>query len=325
MDYADVGRTPMHVVDEWPYGLPALPSWKDLDWAGLERSVSLRGRTSVNYVDLGSEDDGPPILLLHGIGASYQSWLSMLPALSCGRRVIALDLPGFGRSERPAGVPLTAYGMAEYLDDFCGRLGLEQVDVVGHSMGGFASMQFAHSFASRVHRLGLISASLNSVLQMYRKPAATFLREPVVCLRFCQQMITGSIPLPHLLVRAVMDTPPLRALACAPYVYDARSLDPDMLFEAFSAGGRLSNFLAVMMGFLCAFDKVVEGLADTSGPDILVISGANDQLATSLDAEAFAHRLGRRAKAIVIDRTGHWPMLERPRLLNRLITEWLAE
>lgn len=320
-----VGRPPVYVADEWPYGQLALPSWKDTNWAAQERAVSLRGHTSINYVDLGSCEDDIPLLLLHGIGASYRTWLSMLPALSRSRRVIALDLPGFGRSDRPAGGPLNAASMAEYLDEFCGRLGLGQVDVVGHSMGGFAALQLARSFPKRLHRLGLISASLDTVLLMYRQPIPTLLREPGVCLRFCQQMITASVPLPRSFVRLVMDTPALRSVLGAPYVYDPSELDPDTLYEAFSSSGRLMTFATAMMGFLYSFEELADGLATQMGDDILIIVGAEDRLTTNQDAGAFSQRLGQRARTFVLERTGHWPMLERPLLLNKLIIEWLAE
>lgn len=71
----------------------------DVDWREHQRLVRVEDRL-VNVVELGS---GPPLLFVHGLGGCWQNWLENLPEFARDHRVIALDLPGFGRSQMPAG------------------------------------------------------------------------------------------------------------------------------------------------------------------------------------------------------------------------------
>src|SRR5918997_1218724 len=75
-------------------------TWMTVDWPALTRQVEVDGH-GVRVVDTGG--DGPPILWIHGLGGAWQNWLLNLPAFMDSHRVVALDLPGFGDSELPAG------------------------------------------------------------------------------------------------------------------------------------------------------------------------------------------------------------------------------
>src|SRR5437870_4509006 len=77
--------------------IPAALPWTAVDWDQYVRD-EIVNRRRIRYVDMG-EGDGPPLLLVHGTGGSWQSWLLNLGDLSRDRRVIAVDLPGFGASE----------------------------------------------------------------------------------------------------------------------------------------------------------------------------------------------------------------------------------
>jgi pimeloyl-ACP methyl ester carboxylesterase len=100
----------------------------------------------IEYVDQGS---GPVLLLVHGLGGNLQSWLANIPTLSARHRVIALDLPGFGRSD-----PLTAgVTMASYADvaiELLDRLGVASATFVGNSMGGLLTIEAAARHPDRV-------------------------------------------------------------------------------------------------------------------------------------------------------------------------------
>jgi pimeloyl-ACP methyl ester carboxylesterase len=79
--------------------------------------------------------EGEPLLLVHGIGSCWQVWEPVLPALEAHRDVIALDVPGYGRSHPVEGEP-TVFALADAIEEFLDSLGLEKVHVVGNSMGG---------------------------------------------------------------------------------------------------------------------------------------------------------------------------------------------
>src|SRR5689334_4395942 len=82
------------------YGAPGQPDWRTVDWRAHLHDLEIEGRR-VHYVDLG-EGDGPPVVFVHGLAGCWQNFLENLPAAAERRRTIALDLPGFGRSEMPA-------------------------------------------------------------------------------------------------------------------------------------------------------------------------------------------------------------------------------
>jgi pimeloyl-ACP methyl ester carboxylesterase len=77
--------------------------------------------------------EGPPLVLLHGLGMSREVWRPVVPLLAREREVIAIDMPGFGQS--PPG-PRTVAGLADAVAAFVASLGIERPHVAGNSLGG---------------------------------------------------------------------------------------------------------------------------------------------------------------------------------------------
>src|SRR5215218_4288271 len=130
-------------------------TWMSVDWPALTRTEMVLGKR-VNLIDTGG--DGPPLLLLHGLGGLWQNWLLTIPAFMDRFRVVAPDLPGFGRSEMPAG-RISIQGFARVVDALCDVLGIEDPVVAGNSMGGFIGAELALAFPTRVRKLMLVSAA----------------------------------------------------------------------------------------------------------------------------------------------------------------------
>ena len=102
--------------------------------------------------------DAPTALLVHGVTASHLAWPFVVERLP-GVRVVAPDLRGRGRSNGIDG----AAGMAAHAADLTAlldALGIDRTVVVGHSMGGFVSVVFAHLYPERVSRLLLVDGGL---------------------------------------------------------------------------------------------------------------------------------------------------------------------
>ncbi len=106
----------------------------------------------------------PPLVLVHGSGASGGSWSAMLPLLAAHRHVVRVDLPGCGKSPSSPSyaVPAQAARVAALLDD----LGIAAAAVAGHSSGGYVATSLAEQRPDLVGSLALISTgpSLDALL-----------------------------------------------------------------------------------------------------------------------------------------------------------------
>ncbi|TJZ79528.1 alpha/beta fold hydrolase [Rhodococcus oryzae] len=108
----------------------------------------------LKYVDVG---DGPPIVLVHGLLGSHESWGPQIDKLAKNYRVIAPDLFGHGQSDKPSGdYSLSAH--AATVRDLMEHLDISAATFVGHSLGGGISMQMTYLFPERVDSLCLVSS-----------------------------------------------------------------------------------------------------------------------------------------------------------------------
>ncbi|MGB5973785.1 MAG: alpha/beta fold hydrolase, partial [Nodosilinea sp.] len=110
----------------------------------------------------GPEDaEVPPLLLIHGFGANLNQWRHNLPTLAQQAPVYAIDLLGFGDSEKAAtlyGAELWAAQVADFIQDVVGR----PVALVGHSLGALVALTVTHSHADWVQQLALIALPLEA-------------------------------------------------------------------------------------------------------------------------------------------------------------------
>ncbi|MBK6921344.1 MAG: alpha/beta fold hydrolase [Deltaproteobacteria bacterium] len=142
----------------WPWSWPWSWSWNSVrpgrSFASLDYGLPLE-LVGLDQVELAVHTCGegdPPIVLLHGLGSDMRVWSRNLAALSGRARVLAVDLPGFGKSSKPDvsySLPWMAARVVELLD----RCGLDRVVLCGHSMGGQIAMELALSQPERVAAL----------------------------------------------------------------------------------------------------------------------------------------------------------------------------
>jgi pimeloyl-ACP methyl ester carboxylesterase len=244
----------------------------------------------------------PPLLLIHGSGASGGSWIPTVPALAARHHVIRIDLPGCGQSP-PAGsydVPATADRLAALLDD----LGLRQVSVAGHSSGGYVATALAEQRADLVSSLTLISSgpSLDALL-----PQPLILR-----------VLLGP-PLGRLIWSMRSDAwirGGIRATT-------ARAVEiPDELIAGVR-GTSYRTFRAVLGGNAAyiAERSVPERLAALDVP-VLVISGSADPRWDP--SSAHRYEAVPNARVELLPGIGHIPMIEAPGTTSRLLLDFVA-
>lgn len=131
------------------------PAWADVEL--LHRDV---GGTRVRVLAAGEQGAGPPVVLVHGLGGSATNWLELMPLLAARRRVLALDLPGFGETAPPRSTTPRPAALAGVLATFLRGLDAGPVVLVGNSMGGLVSTLVAGEQPDLVHRLVLLAPSL---------------------------------------------------------------------------------------------------------------------------------------------------------------------
>ncbi|MEU8927691.1 alpha/beta fold hydrolase [Kitasatospora sp. NPDC048545] len=154
------------------------------------RTVDLPGVT-LAYRESGPAG-GPPLVLLHALGERAADWDVVLPGLAPGHRVFALDLRGHGDSGRSGSYSLQA--MRDDVLAFLDALGLERVDLVGHSMGGAVAFLLAQAAPERIDRL-----VLEDIPALYPRPASALPDEPDGSVHFDWAMVRA--------VRAQLDDP----------------------------------------------------------------------------------------------------------------------
>ena len=131
-------------------------------WSGLEphaRQVDLPQSQCALYL-YDTDPTGPtPLLLIHGLADEADTWRHLIPPLSARQRVLAPDLPGYGRSDKPRRaytLPFFQAALLELLDE----LEIERATLVGHSLGGMIAHAIALAHPERVERLVLVGGSL---------------------------------------------------------------------------------------------------------------------------------------------------------------------
>ena len=113
--------------------------------------------STLAYRELG---DGPPVLLLHGWPTSSYLWRNVMPALAEHNRVLALDMPGFGGSDKPTDVRYDFDYLEAAIDRFLEALGVDEVALAGHDLGGPLAVHWMLTHPGRTTRLALLNTLL---------------------------------------------------------------------------------------------------------------------------------------------------------------------
>jgi len=255
---------------------------------------------------------GPPMLLIHGFGASSFSWSKIVSPLAGHYTIITLDLKGFGRSKKPQDGRYSLRDQAEAVLKVIGTLGLNGVTVVGHSMGGgvalLVAMTLEQEAPRRLSRLVLI----DSIACPQRLPLfLAVLRFPV---------------LGPLVIRLVPATWSVRYILNIAY-FDRGKIDRAFV-EAYAAPlrcyrGRESLIATARAMIPPDIDELVEQYRTIRTP-VLLLWGRQDCIVPL----SIAFRLETAiptARLRLLDQCGHIPQEEMPELTSSILQDFLDD
>ncbi len=289
------------------YGVTDEPDWRGIDWCEHLHRVEIDG-TEVNYVDIGEEGKDRPILFVHGLGGQWQNWLENIPRFAQSRRVVALDLPGFGLSEMPS-EKISIEGYGQILAEFANQLDLNPAVVVGNSMGGFVAAELAVRRPDSVERLLLLSSAGVSQMDVARRPILAVAKATGLLLteKIGQQRWLTCRPVFRHVVLSIVARHPSKIAA-------------DMAYEGLIKGTAKPGFETALRA--CLEYDFRERLPQIGCP-VIVVWGEKDAIIPVRDADRFVELIDG-ARKVVMEDTGHVPMVERPRTFNDLLEEFLT-
>ncbi len=241
------------------------------------------------FIDDGG-DGGTPVLFVHSAAGSTEHWSAQLAHLrASGRRAIAIDLRGHGRSRPPADGDYSIEGMAADIGAAADHLGLARFVLVGHSLGGTVAAEFAGSHPDRVAALLLLD------------PASDGRSIPA---EQAEQMM------------ASLDEDAYRATE--QYWLPMTEVSPEPARKLLFDGLRRTSKQAVMepLRALLTFDPVT-ALSRYPGPRLSIITPFNETPGSYQNlVPSLPHRK--------VEGTGHWLHLDAPEEINRLIDDFLC-
>ncbi len=255
--------------------------------------------------------EGPALVLVHGIASSVEDWKNNIGALAEGRRVLALDLPGCGRSAKPAGYDYSLNGLAKFILKFMDALNLPSAHLCGFSMGGRLALECAHIAPERV--LSLVLSA----------PAAI---GPDTIINFRLASLYG---LGELLTKPSRFG--MRMLMRTAYADPSKVTDA-MIDERVALGklpGAQSAFLTMLRGMIRLKGFHPQIISEVQGwlPEInqptLVIWGRKDRFLPARHADILG-RLLPRCSVRLYDESGHLSQAEQSAMFNQDIDAFLS-
>jgi 3-oxoadipate enol-lactonase len=240
---------------------------------------------------------GPPVVLLHGLASCLEDWGSQVVALSARHTVVAIDLRGHGKSDKPPG----PYRMAMFARDVTRvleTLGLGPAHVVGLSLGGMVAFQLAVDAPSLVRTLVILNSAPEVVPRTVREwlslRSRLWILRVLGIRRFGQRIAAINFP-----------DPGQEALR---HALAARIAANDVV--------AYRETMRAIIGW-----SVADRIGAISCPT-LVVTGDHDYTPVALK-ENYAKRM-RNARVVVIDHSRHVTPVDRPTEFNRALLDFLA-
>jgi len=268
--------------------------------------VTLQGM-QVHLRDEGPRDDPEPIVLIHGTSASLHTWDGWTAALKGERRVIRMDLPGFGLTG-PA--PDGDYSMTRYADFIAAlldQLGVRRAVLAGNSLGGGVAWRTAVQHPERVSRLVLVDAS-GYPLQSTSVPLGFRLAQ----IEWLKPVMSRLLP------RGMIESSVRNVYA------DPSKVTPELVDRYYELTLREGNRESLTQRMkLRETDAQAAELIKTIGQPTLILWGAQDRLIPEPSGQRF-HQDIAGSQYVVFDGLGHVPQEEDPQRSVAEVLKFLA-
>jgi pimeloyl-ACP methyl ester carboxylesterase len=249
---------------------------------------------NVHYRDEGNPNDSVPLVLIHGTGSSLHTFDEWVKILRGSHRIVRMDIPAFGLTGPD---PLHDYSMEKYVsfvDNFLAARGIKRCILVGNSLGGQISWQFALAHPQKVTKLILIDAAGYAVTSQKSVLAFQVARMPVI--KNCMTFIT-----PYPLARKSVES-----------VYADKSKVTDALVDRyFELTLRTGNRQAFVDRLNMLYDTTNIPKIKTIQTPTLVLWGEQDLLIPMENAKRFHDDLPNDT-LVILKNMGHVPMEENP-------------
>jgi pimeloyl-ACP methyl ester carboxylesterase len=266
------------------------------------------GNIRTRYWSLG--DGTSSAILVHGLGGYIENWEDNVAALAQGRRVYALDLVGFGRSDKPQ-VRYSIPYLTEFVQEFMIVQDVDRAALIGQSMGGAIALQFALRYPHQVEKLVLVdSAGLGKEISIYSRMMSL----PILG----ELSARPSRKRTAQLLRLLFQDKDLITDQLIEEVFQMSSL-PGAQRCLLSALRAMCNIWGVRSG---AYRPLLDRLKEIEVPT-LVIWGAQDRVHPATHAHQTVKRLPH-ARVHIFDPCGHMPHIECTEEFNTLVTDFLS-
>ncbi|HWE10111.1 MAG TPA: alpha/beta fold hydrolase [Solirubrobacteraceae bacterium] len=271
--------------------------------------ITLHGR-SLKYVQAGS---GPVMLLIHGVAGTLENWRAVIEPLARQYTVIAADLPGHGGSAPGAG-DYSLGALAAGLRDLLVVLGHERATLVGHSLGGGISMQFAYQFPEMTERLVLVSSGglgpeVSAILRAATLPGA-------------ELFIAATAA-----VGSTVAKPLARGLAAVGLRPGADVAEVARGYGSLADRDRRAAFLATLRAVVGSGGQRVHAndrLYLAEGTPVLIVWGARDPIIPVQHGE-LAHEAMPGSRLEIFEGAGHLPQVEAPEHFVAAVNRFMAD
>ena len=256
----------------------------------------------IHYVEAGQ---GPPVVLLHALGADLTDWRDNIAALAAAHRVIAFDSVGSGQSDKPP-IDYRPSTMIDFLAGFMDALGIQRASLVGHSFSGATAAGFALAFPHRVDRLVLVASGYG-----YSLPAASSVDR------------LGFVPgtLKYIFPSNLAETRELIRLTIAD---PAKANDESAVKNAFAQALRAGYLMNRIRVTFVNRTETLDGRLGALRVPTLVIWGRKDGITPFAMGERFRSEIPG-ARLLAFDASSHFPNQEEAPAFNAAVARFLDD